>query len=173
MIDAYAFIFFKLFYVVLAVFLVGAPKLPAIKPLWNVVNTTIGCGFDPTSKNVFFTLNGELVYEINALGTEFGHPLFPTVAANYDVTLLVNFGQCSFSYAHANRHRIADPGFRQRSAKNVVMIEDSGDLFSMGRIDSRWFEVRFPSMGGSHPLGLDAADSDLFEIVLDNSRRRR
>ena len=161
-----AFMFLKLFHV----FLVGAPKLPAIKPLWNVVNTTIGCGFDPTAKSVFFTLNGELVHEFNALGTEFGHPLFPTVAANYNVTLLVNFGQCSFAYAHANSLRIPDPGFRQRSAKNVFMIEDSGDLFSMGRIDSRWFEVRFSSMGGSHPL--DAAESDLFEIVLDNSRRR-
>lgn len=140
---------------------------------WGAVKTTVGCGFDPLSKKVFFTLNGVRVYDLFASSIEFGHPLFPVVAATYDVKILVNFGQSSFEYAPANSHRVSDPCFRRpysRSGKNGSVNEDSGDLFSMGRIDSQWFTgAQSPcSEDLQHRQVFSEADSDLFEIVLDS-----
>eukprot|EP00250_Pteridium_aquilinum_P008332 c17859_g1_i1 orf=646-2202(-) len=149
------------------------PKVPAMKLSWGVVKTTVGCGFDPRLKKVFFTVDGERVYELMTSSNEFGNPLYPTVAANYDVTLLVNFGQSPFDYALANAYRVSDPCFRRpfsRSLKNGSMNEDSGDLFSMGRIDSQWFMgIQSPgSEDVQHRHVFSEAESDLFEIVLDS-----
>lgn len=149
------------------------PKISATKRFWDVVKTTVGCGFDPHLKKIFFTVDGECVHELVASSSEFGNPLYPTVAANYDVTLLINFGQSPFEYAVANAHRVSDPCFRRpysRSLKNGVTIEDSGDLFSMGRIDSQWFTgIQSPgSEDVQHRHVLSEAESDLFEIVLDS-----
>ncbi|KAE8695834.1 ERF010 protein [Hibiscus syriacus] len=52
----------------------------------------IGCGFDSWRKEVFFTLDSNLVHVINCKSEEFGTPLYPTLAANDDVLVLVNFG---------------------------------------------------------------------------------
>ncbi|KAI5075062.1 hypothetical protein GOP47_0011023 [Adiantum capillus-veneris] len=148
------------------------PRVPAMSRSWGAVKTTVGCGFDPLAKKVYFTADGAHVYDLLASSIEFGYPLFPIVAANYDVKLLINFGQSPFEYAPANSHRVSDPCFRRpnsRSAKNGFVNEDSGDLFSMGRIDSQWFTgVQSPTSEDlQHRHVFSEADSDLFEIVLD------
>lgn len=149
-------------------------KVSASKRSWGMVNTTVGCGFDPHLKKIFFTVDGQCVYELVTSSSEFGKPLYPTVAANYDVTVLINFGQSPFEYALANADRVLDPCFRRpysRSSKsNGSMIEDSGDLFSMGRVDSQWC-MGISSPGSEdlqHRHVLSEAESDLFEIVLDS-----
>ncbi|KAH9297267.1 hypothetical protein KI387_028949, partial [Taxus chinensis] len=72
---------------------------------WSGVNTVIGCGFDPENKSVFYTLNGEQVYSLTCHSDEFSNPLYPTIAANYDVTVLVNLGQSLFNYLPSNEKR--------------------------------------------------------------------
>eukprot|EP00250_Pteridium_aquilinum_P003239 c13556_g1_i1 orf=24-1781(-) len=129
---------------------------------------TVGCGFDPGARRLFFTLNGEMVEEIllpalinsNAGGNvtcsdkymEFtAYPLFPTIGANYNVTMTANFGQGDFVYAAANAHRVPDPCFGRPPAGAKAAGEDSADLFSMGHIDSQWLvgmggaAISFPS----------------------------
>lgn len=148
------------------------PKVPELKRSWGVVNTTVGCGFDPVARKVFFTVKGVRVYELTASSSEFGNPLYPIIAASYDVTVLANFGQVSFEYAPAEAHRVPDPSFRRpysRSTKTGSVNEDSGDLFSMGRIDSHWLTgVESPCSDDlQHRHVYSEAESDLFEIVLD------
>ena len=138
------------------------------------MKSTVGCGFDPLSRKVFFTVDGEKVYELTADNNEFGKPLYPIVASNYDVTLLVNFGQIAFEYALANTQRVSIPYLHRpfsRSMRNGSMNEDSGDLFSMGRIDSQWLSEVGSSDGDEmqHRQVLSEAESDLFEIVLESS----
>lgn len=148
------------------------PKIPCLKRAWSIVNTTVGCGFDPAAKTVFFTVNGEQVCELTASSAEFGNPLFPTIAANYDVTVLSNFGQSPFEYAPANAHRVPDPCFKRpfSTSLKASVNEDSGDLFSMGRIDSHWLTdiVSPTSEELQHRHMFSEAESDLFEIVLDS-----
>ncbi|MCO5594835.1 hypothetical protein L7F22_048869 [Adiantum nelumboides] len=149
------------------------PRLSAASCSWGSVKATVGCGFDPLAKMVFFTVEGVRMHNILASNVEFGHPLFPIVAANYDVKLLVNFGQSPFEYAPANNHRVSDSCFRRpnsRSMKTGFVNEDSGDLFSMGRIDSQWFTaIQSPTSEDlQHRHVFSEADSDLFEIVLDS-----
>eukprot|EP00249_Psilotum_nudum_P001416 c13886_g1_i1 orf=520-1980(+) len=142
------------------------------KQAWGCLNTTVGCGFNPTTKYIYFTLNGDLVSELRATSGEFGTPLFPTIAGNYDVTLLANFGQNRFEYLPANSQRILDPCQRQllsSSGKTGAVNEDSGDLFSMGRIDAQWLShLESPTSQDIQQLQVVAEpESELFEIVLD------
>lgn len=139
---------------------------------WGALKTTVGCGFDPQKKKVYFTLNGELVHEATLKSADFGNPLYPTVASNYDVTILVNFGQRTFDYVPANIGRVANPScglLQARSSKNGTFFDDSGDMFSMGGLDSQWLsELEYTNAQElQHRHVLSEAESDLFEIVLD------
>eukprot|EP01018_Ginkgo_biloba_P039881 Gb_17990 [translate_table: standard] len=142
---------------------------------WGCVNTVIGCGFDPASKKVFYTLNGEQVYSLTCKSDEFGNPLYPTIAANYDVTVMVNFGQSSFEYSAANAQRVPDPCFRRpanstsKKFPGSSLYEDSADLFSMGRIDSQWLGGTgcSDSQDLQQKRPTSEGESELFEIVLD------
>ncbi|MCO5578562.1 hypothetical protein L7F22_032406, partial [Adiantum nelumboides] len=129
----------------------------------------VGCGFDPAARRLFFTLNGEMMEEITlpsvtdisqdgatGQGAATGldsmmefttSPLFPTIGANYSVTLTANFGQAAFAYAAANVQRVPDPCFRRPAQGGKGGGEDSADLFSMGRIDSEWLAAEVA--GGS------------------------
>ncbi|XVE70123.1 hypothetical protein DITRI_Ditri10aG0046200 [Diplodiscus trichospermus] len=140
----------------------------------------IGCGFDPRQKKVFFTIDSQLVHAINCKSEEFGAPLYPTVAANDDVLVLVNFGQSAFAYAPANGQRTPNPCFigpLVNSPAAALGYEDSKELFSMGRIDSQW--LNRCTTKSSHNNGTnypttefdEESEADLFEIVLDNNGR--
>ncbi|XP_042491556.1 uncharacterized protein LOC122071297 [Macadamia integrifolia] len=54
----------------------------AEKTEWDSRDKVIGCGFDPSQKKVFFTVDSELVHVINCKSDEFNFPLYPTLAAN-------------------------------------------------------------------------------------------
>lgn len=143
---------------------------------WGTVKTTIGCGFERQLKKVYFTVNGELVYEANLKSSEFSYPLYPTIASNYDVTISVNLGQKTFEYVPANIKRVANPSCRLvqgRLRKNGILFDDSHDLFSTGRADAQWiseFEyANSPELQHQHVLS--EAESDLFEIVLDGQQK--
>ncbi|XVF36315.1 hypothetical protein REPUB_Repub19eG0047600 [Reevesia pubescens] len=148
---------------------------------WGKTEKVIGCGFDPRQKKVFFTLDSQLVHVINCKSEEFGTPLYPTLAANDDVLVLVNFGQSAFAYAPANEQRTPNPCFIgplvNSSAAAALGYEDSKELFSMGRIDSQWFNRC--TTKGSYNNGTnypttefdEESEADLFEIVLDNNGR--
>ncbi|XP_022768728.1 uncharacterized protein LOC111312591 [Durio zibethinus] len=147
---------------------------------WGKTEKVIGCGFDPMQKKVFFTLDSELVHVINCKSEEFGTPLYPTLAANDDVLVLVNFGQSAFAYAPANGQRTPNPCFigpLVNSPAAALGYEDSRELFSMGRIDSQW--LNRCTTKSSHNNGTNCpttefdeeSEADLFEIVLDNNGR--
>lgn len=155
------------------------------KEEWGKTEMVIGCGFDPRQKKVFFTLDSQLVHVINCRSEEFGAPLYPTLAANDEVLVLVNFGQSAFAYAPANAQRTPNPCFigplvNSPAAAAALGYEDSKELFSMGRIDSQWLN-RCTTTKGSHKNGTNyptkefdeesEAEADLFEIVLDNRGR--
>ncbi|GAB2293797.1 hypothetical protein Dimus_028010 [Dionaea muscipula] len=115
------------------------------KEEWGQVGKVIGCGFDPRQRKVFFVVDSEIVHVIRCKSEEFGTPLFPVLAANVDITVLVNFGQSSFSYTPANSRRTPNPCFVRAAAAAAAALpglglgdEDSRELFSMGRIDSGW-----------------------------------
>jgi hypothetical protein len=129
---------------------------------------------------VFFTVDGELLHVVHCKSEEFGTPLYPAIAANNDILVLVNFGQSAFSYAQANAQRTPNPCFIGPPAKSPSLgYEDSKELFSMGRLDSQWLN-RSTTTKGSHVneannQGVDFDDeseADLFEIVLDNGTGR-
>ncbi|XP_017980842.1 PREDICTED: uncharacterized protein LOC18591155 [Theobroma cacao] len=147
---------------------------------WGKTEKVIGCGFDPRQKKVFFTLDSELVHVINCKSEEYGTPLYPSLAANADVLVLVNFGQSAFAYAPANGQRTPNPCFigpLVNSPAAALGYEDSKELFSMGRIDSQW--LNRCTTKGSHNVGNnypttdfdEESEADLFEIVLDNNGR--
>ncbi|CAG8588215.1 12004_t:CDS:2 [Rhizophagus irregularis] len=72
---------------------------------WGKVNDVIGCGFCPSTGQVFFTMNG------NHLGfayTGLFHTWYPTIGSNGVCSLKVNFGQEEFTYKEANDMNIAD-----------------------------------------------------------------
>ncbi|CAK9198627.1 unnamed protein product, partial [Sphagnum troendelagicum] len=136
------------------------------------VKTIVGCGFEPRKKKVYFTINGELIHEATLKGNEFGKPLYPTLASNFDVTLLVNLGQSSFHYMPANVGRIANPScqlLQSITTVNDMYHNDGADLFSMGQLHSHWLsELEYAnSPDFQHHHVLSEAESDLFEIVLD------
>ncbi|XP_044510024.1 uncharacterized protein LOC123228639 [Mangifera indica] len=150
------------------------------KTEWGRADKVIGCGFDPGQKKVFFTVDTELVHVIHCKSEEFGSPLYPTIAANYDVMVLVNFGQSAFTYAPANAQRTSNPCFigpLVNSPAAALGYEDSKELFSMGRIDSQWLNRSTTKAGngpGNHDRRSDfdeESEADLFEIVLDRTGR--
>ncbi|KAL5559072.1 hypothetical protein UlMin_035283 [Ulmus minor] len=148
------------------------------KAEWGRTDKVIGCGFDPRQKKVFFTVDSEVIHIINCKSEEFGTPLYPTLAANNDVLVLVNFGQSSFKYGPANAQRTPNPCFIGSVGHSPALgYEDSRELFSMGRIDSQWLN-RSTTKGSQHPgttnrpLEFDEeSEADLFEIVLDSCGR--
>ena len=143
---------------------------------WGRADTVIGCGYNPSQKKVFFTVDSQLVHEIHCKSEEFGTPLYPTLAANSDITVVVNLGQCAFKYAQANLQRTPNPCFIGPLANSPVLgYEDSRELFSMGRIDAQWLNrstTRSTSTPGNNlNRGVEfdeESEGDLFEIVLDS-----
>ncbi|XP_027093364.1 uncharacterized protein [Coffea arabica] len=143
---------------------------------WGRADTVIGCGYNPSQKKVFFTVDSQLVHEIHCKSEEFGTPLYPTLAANSDITVLVNLGQCAFKYSQANLQRTPNPCFIGPLANSPVLgYEDSRELFSMGRIDAQWLNrstTRSTSTPGNNMnRGVEfdeESEGDLFEIVLDS-----
>ncbi|KOM48986.1 hypothetical protein LR48_Vigan07g269000 [Vigna angularis] len=147
------------------------------KAQWIGSERVIGCGYDPRQKKVFFTLDSELVHVIHCQSEEFGTPLCPTLAANIDIQVLVNFGQSAFKYTPANAQRTPNPCFIAplvNSPGATLGYDDSKELFSMGRIDSQWHnrsanKANQPNGNISQVLDFDDSEADLFEIVLDGS----
>lgn len=153
------------------------------KSLWAGVDKVVGCGFEPAKRKVFFTVDGQLVHAVSCNAEAFSSPLYPVLASSFDVMALVNLGQGKFRYAPANARRTADPCFVRaasavdaRGSDSVALdFDDSGEFFSMGRVDSGWLEVaskmsrsRKESIAGSGAasVGDPEAESDLFEIPL-------
>lgn len=149
------------------------------KSSWASVDKVVGCGFDPAKRKVFFTVDGYLVHAVSCNADAFSSPLYPVLSSTFDVMALVNLGQGKFRYAPANARRTPNPCFVRAasggdgrgsgSQLGLDFDEDSGDLFSMGRVDSGWMEAS--RMGKSRreaaPAGGDLeAESDLFEISL-------
>ncbi|KAF8410102.1 hypothetical protein HHK36_002624 [Tetracentron sinense] len=145
------------------------------KAEWGSKDKVIGCGFDPGRKKVFFTLDSELVHVIHCTSEEFGSPIYPTLAANMDAMVLVNFGQSAFKYAPANMQRTPNPCFvgpLVNAPAGALGYEDSRELFSMGRIDSQWLNRCMTKNSTAVDTDESEADTaDLFEIVLDNGGR--
>lgn len=147
---------------------------------WGRTDKVIGCGFDPRQKKVYFTVDSDLVHVVHCKSEEFGTPLYPTLAANTDILVLVNMGQSVFAYGPANAQRTANPCFVHRpndlnSPAVDVGYEDSRDLFSM-RFDSQW--LHSSTIRGSHNSTAKQAkgseqenEVELFEIVLEDSGR--
>ncbi|RLM78958.1 uncharacterized protein C2845_PM12G11760 [Panicum miliaceum] len=155
------------------------------KSSWAGVDKVVGCGFEPAKRKVFFTVDGQLVHAVSCNAEAFSSPLYPVLASSFDVMALVNLGQGKFRYAPANARRTANPCFvRAASAVDArggggsgsmgLDFDDSGELFSMGRVDSGWMEAirvsksRKDSVAGSGAasVGDPEGESDLFEIPL-------
>uniref|UniRef100_A0A0E0K2E4 SPRY domain-containing protein n=1 Tax=Oryza punctata TaxID=4537 RepID=A0A0E0K2E4_ORYPU len=154
------------------------------KSSWAGVDKVVGCGFEPAKRKVFFTVDGQLVHAVSCNADAFSTPMYPVLASSFDVMALVNLGQGKFRYAPANARRTANPCFLRaastgddgRSGGSLGLdFDDSGELFSMGRVDSGWLETasrmsksRKDNGGGvgSASAGDPDADSDLFEISL-------
>ncbi|KAJ4962853.1 hypothetical protein NE237_022792 [Protea cynaroides] len=134
----------------------------AEKTGWESKGKVIGCGFDPSQKKVFFTVDSELVHVINCKSEEFSSPLYPTIAANVDIIVMVNFGQSAFQYSPANAQRTPNPCFicpPPKGSPGAVCYEDSRDLFSMGIVPySSWNN----NNGDMSPARTEA--TELFEI---------
>lgn len=151
----------------------------AKKTEWGSADRVIGCGFDPNQKKVFFTRDAEMVHVIHCKSEEFSRPLYPTLAANIDVTILVNFGQNSFKYEPANVRRTSNPCFTGSvSPGNSMRYEDSRELFSIGREDTEWLHTSMAKGNistnniGNGKIEIDEeSETDLFEIVLDKMNR--
>ncbi|PSS31446.1 Protein ssh4 like [Actinidia chinensis var. chinensis] len=148
------------------------------KDEWGKTDKVIGCGYNPSQRKVFFTVDSQLVHVINCKSEEFGTPLYPTLAANIDIMVLVNFGQSPFKYSPANAQRTPNPCFVGPLANSPSLgYEDSKELFSMGRIDAQWlnrYTARSVHSNGGNNKGSDfdeESEGDLFEIVLESSGR--
>ncbi|XP_010496618.1 PREDICTED: uncharacterized protein LOC104773670 [Camelina sativa] len=147
---------------------------------WAKENKVVGCGYDPSKKKVYFTVNSHLVHVINCKAEEFGTPLYPTLASKTEATVLVNLGQSPFYYGPANGQRTPNP-----CAGTTAGLGDSKDLFSIGRIETPYLsnfsitrgnsdEITSgrTTVGNSHRCKLDydeESDADLFEIALERS----
>ncbi|XP_073126063.1 uncharacterized protein [Henckelia pumila] len=147
---------------------------------WVTIGKVIGCGFNPSQKKVFFTCDSQLVHEIHCKTEEFSSPLYPTMAANTDITVLVNLGQSPFKFLPGNRHRTPNPCFIGPMLGNSPSLgyDDSRELFSMGRIDSQWLQrsamIRSNNNTVNSIKSLEydmESEGDLFEIVLDSTGR--
>ncbi|GES98417.1 concanavalin A-like lectin/glucanase domain-containing protein [Rhizophagus clarus] len=71
---------------------------------WGKVNDVIGCGYYPSTGQVFFTMNGEY---LGIAYTGLFHSWYPTIGSNGICSLKVNFGQEEFEYKEANGMSIA------------------------------------------------------------------
>jgi hypothetical protein len=151
------------------------------KSSWAGVDKVVGCGFEPAKRKVFFTVDGLLVHAVSCNADAFLSPLYPVLASSFDVMALVNLGQGKFRYAPANARRTANPCFVRTASGGDgrgsggslslgLDFDDSGELFSMGRVDSGWMEAsrmgRSRKEGSGAPAGDLEAESDLFEISL-------
>ncbi|KAL4179746.1 hypothetical protein AMTRI_Chr13g121620 [Amborella trichopoda] len=155
---------------------------------WGEKETVLGCGFNPSQRKVFFTLDSNLIHTADCKLPEFGKPLYPTLAANCEVRLMVNYGQSPFGYAPSNASRTPNPGLTLRPTSSMARTLDSTELFSMGRIDSQWLSSPGPgdlieseawridsqwlSRPGPGDLVESEAETELFEIVLDDGNGR-
>ncbi|PKA65836.1 hypothetical protein AXF42_Ash017361 [Apostasia shenzhenica] len=141
------------------------------KAKWAGVSRVIGCGFEPTKKKVFFTVDSQLAHVIRSCSEEFSRPLFPVMAAaNADVVVMVNMGQAPFKYAPANATRTSNPCFlRQVSVEATgVGLVDSRELFTVPRFEAEGRSKQHTSCSSKKSNlddGIDA-ESDLFEIPL-------
>jgi hypothetical protein len=139
----------------------------------RTMDTVIGCGYSPSQRKVFFTMDSEVMHEFTCKSEEFGSPMYPTLAANSDVTVIVNFGQRAFKYLPANVNRTSNPCFIGPLANSSSLgYEDSKELFSMGRIDSQWLHASATKSANDYNRGGsefdDFSEGDLFEIVLES-----
>ncbi|KAL0366221.1 UNVERIFIED_CONTAM: hypothetical protein Sradi_3512200 [Sesamum radiatum] len=150
--------------------------LESEKGEWGRAEKVIGCGYNPAQKKVLFTVDSHLVHEIHCKTEEFGSPLYPTLAANTDVVVVVNLGQSPFKFEPGNLQRTPNPCFIRHQQSNYPALgyEDSKELFSMGRIDSQWLKrsgtIRSCNYTGNSIKGMEfelESEGDLFEIVLD------
>ncbi|KAL2527831.1 uncharacterized protein Fot_20432 [Forsythia ovata] len=146
---------------------------------WGRADKVIGCGYNPSQKKVFFTVDSLLVHEIHCKSDGFAFPLYPTLAANTDIMVLVNLGQSLFKYAPANLQRTPNPCFIGPLANSPALgYEDSKELFSMGRIDSMYLQRSATRSNNNTVNSIKAmeydqeSEGDLFEIVLDSSTGR-
>lgn len=133
----------------------------------------IGCGFDPKTKKVIFTVDGKLVHEIVCGSEDFAAPMYPAAAATVEAAALVNMGQAAFRYPAANAHRTANPCFVRTAAAGEggapasgIGRGDSRELFPPGRVDSRWRAARKVGAGAYADDGLTVDSGELFEIAL-------
>ncbi|KAL3634171.1 hypothetical protein CASFOL_021225 [Castilleja foliolosa] len=141
----------------------------------------IGCGYNPVRKMIFFTSDSQFVHEIHCKTDEFVHPLYPTLAANTDITILFNLGQSPFKFGPANIQRTPNPCLigpvgQPKSSALGYITEDNKDLFSMDRVDSQWLQRNatrnYNTVNSIKSLEFDQeSESDLFEIVLDSMGR--
>ncbi|CAA2963681.1 uncharacterized protein LOC111397256 [Olea europaea subsp. europaea] len=145
---------------------------------WGRADRVIGCGYNPSQKKVFFTVDSQLVHEIHCKSEGFAFPLYPTLAANTDIMVLVNLGQSIFKYAPANLLRTPNPCFIGPMANSSALgYEDSKELFSMGRIDSMYLQRSATRSNNNTVNSIKAmeydqeSEGDLFEIVLDSTGR--
>ncbi|KAL0368982.1 UNVERIFIED_CONTAM: hypothetical protein Scaly_1117100 [Sesamum calycinum] len=160
-----------------SVYLEGAKLVSeSEKAEWGRAEKVIGCGYNPAQKKVLFTVDSQLVHEVHCKTEEFGCPLYPTLAANADVVVVVNLGQSPFRFAPGNLQRTPNPCFIRPQHPNSPALgyEDSKELFSMGRIDSQWLKrsgtIRSCNYTGNSIKGMEfelESEGDLFEIVLD------
>src|SRR6266480_5424794 len=70
-------------------------------PNWGELGDTIGCGYKPYSREIFFTKDGE--YLGVAYSYEEDHVWYPTIGVEGSCKLDVNFGDdhTMFKYTHA------------------------------------------------------------------------
>lgn len=155
---------------------------------WARTGKVIGCGFDPRKKKVYFTVDSELVHVIHCKSEDFGMPLYPILATNIDISVLVNLGQSTFNYPPANAHRTPNPCFigpLVNSSATMLGSEDSKELFSMGRIDAEWLNCSTTKSTVSNSSSdiysntrnsnmdeyEDEPEAEFIEIVLDYNGR--
>lgn len=142
------------------------------KENWAKSGKVIGCGFDPKKKKVYFTVDSKLIHIIHCKSEEFGMPLYPILATNTDMIVLVNLGQSSFKYSPSNAHRTPNPCFVGPVVDltpAALGYEDSKELFSMGRINAEWL-THTPTIStaiSNRSNKVLESEDELFEIVLD------
>ncbi|CAH9100506.1 unnamed protein product [Cuscuta epithymum] len=148
------------------------------EPWGRTEEKVIGCGYNPSQKKVIFTVDSLLMHEIKCKSEEFGSPLYPTIAANADITVVVNHGQSVFKYGPANMGRTSNPSFSgplsNNSTSAIGYDEDSKELFSIGRIESLQWLNRNTTAARTYSNGVKQqpesdleSDGELFEIMLD------
>ncbi|KAJ3679509.1 hypothetical protein LUZ60_017520 [Juncus effusus] len=151
------------------------------KHAWADLERTIGCGFDPVKKKVIFTLDSKVVHSINCQSQTYSCPLYPILTSNTDTMFLVNLGQAKFKYKPANIKRTANPCFVRSNSEASSTVnthtgfgfeDDSGELFSVGRVDSGWSDIVRKNMSKKNSVQWNdgerelEGDSDFFEIPL-------